>query len=317
MGNLDLVPNGVSVGAGIGSSGAMFWNLTSLENCSASGTVLSQGSISAKEGTIEAVVTPDGKYAFVVNEAGLASGATFVGNVGVVQLQTDTNGNVTGGTLLGQIPTNGAAVNGIAMSPDGTRVYVTTGVAGLGSGASGSSNPVLAETNCFNATGGPNRNGLLTVINVAAAETNPGTGAILAKIDAGCTPTGVVESSNADVLWVAARGDNRVLAFSPSTLESNPNNALLGYADTGGAEPHGLVLFDNDQLLAVANSNLFSTGQANATILYVANPASASVVQTVSTGSVPYEIRVGADDATLYLTNADSDTLQVITTKVN
>lgn len=53
------------------------------------------------------------------------------------------------------------------------------------------------------------------------------------------------------------------------------------------------------------------------TILYVANPASASVVETISTGSVPYEIRVGADDATLYLTNANSDTLQVITTMVN
>ena len=317
MGDLDLAPNGANVGAGIGSPGAMFWNLTSLENCGASGTVLSQGSISANEGTTEAVVTPDGKYAFVINQAGFASGATFEGNIGVVHLQTDTSGNVTGGTLLGQIPTTGAAINGIAMSPDGTRVYVTTGVAGPSSGAAGGSNPVLAGTGCLNQTGGPERDGLLTVINVAAAEANPGTGAILASIDAGCTPVGVVESSDAGVLWVAARGDNRVLAFSPSMLESNPNNALLGYANSGGAEPLGLALFDNDQLLAVANSNRFSTGKANATILYVANPASASVLQTISTGSFPHEIRVGADDATLYLTNSDSDTLQVIATKVN
>ncbi|HTV82359.1 MAG TPA: hypothetical protein VME18_06895 [Acidobacteriaceae bacterium] len=247
----------------------------------------------------------------------MAAGATFEGNLGVVQLQTDANGNVTGGTLLGQISTGGAAIAGIAMSPDGSRVYVTTGVAGVNTAASGGSNPVLARTGCTNQTGGPDNNGLLTVVNVAAAEANPGSGAIAATVDAGCNPVRVVESTSESVQWVTARGDNRVLAFSPSMLESDANNALLGYADTGGTAPVGLALFDDDQLLAVANSNRFSTGTANATILCVANPSSASVVQTIATGIFPREIRAGADDATLYLTNSDSDSLQVITTTVN
>jgi len=64
-----------------------------------------------------------------------------------------------------------------------------------------------------------------------------------------------------------------VLAFSTGMLESNPGNALLGYADTGGTAPVGLRLFDGGKLLAVANSNRFGTGAANATVLSVAVPA--------------------------------------------
>ena len=318
MGNLDFTPNGADIGGGAGDPGTIFYNVTALQSCTATGVVISQGPISASEGTLEALVTPDQKYAFVINEDGLAPGATFEGNVGVVQLQLDVNGNVTGGTLLGQLTTGGAAIAGIALSPDGSRLYVTTGVAGVHTLASGGSNPVLARTGCTDyVTGGTSINGLLTVINVAAAEANPGPGAIMATVDAGCNPVRVVESTNQSVLWVTARGDDRVLAFSPSELESNPNSALLGYAASGGTAPVGLRLFHNDELLAVANSNRFNTGTANATILYVANPASASVIQTISTGLFPHEVTVGPDDATLYLTNYDSDTLQVITTTVN
>jgi len=100
-------------------------------------------------------------------------------------------------------------------------------------------------------------------------------------------------------------------------LEFNPGNALLGYAGTGGTAPVGIRLFHNDQLLAVANSNRFNTGTANSTVLFVAVPASASVLQTTQTGLFPREIWVGSDDATLYLTNYDSNTLEVISTTVH
>jgi DNA-binding beta-propeller fold protein YncE len=124
----------------------------------------------------------------------------------------------------------------------------------------------------------------------------------------------MAETPDGSTLWVAARGDNRVLAFSTSALESNPDNALLGFADTGGTAPVGLALFHNAQLLAVANSNRFNTGTANATVLYVSNPSSASLLVTVPTGLFPREISVAPDDSTLYLTNFDSDTLEVIST---
>jgi DNA-binding beta-propeller fold protein YncE len=316
--NLSLIPNGVNLAVGIGSPGAAFFNLAALNNCTATGFVVSQGSIASDQGTMAVDVTPDGKYAFVSNEYGVALGATSEGNIGVVQLVYDANGNVTTGTtLLGQISTGGNAIAGMTLSPDGTRLYVSSEVATSASDASGSSNPILSESNCVQAAGSsPQLNGTLTVINVAAAESLPGPAAILATVDAGCSPVRMAESADESTLWVAARGDNRVLAFSTGMLEFNPGNALLGYASTGGTAPVGIRLFDNDQLLAVANSNRFNTGTANSTILSVADPASASLLQTTQTGLFPREIWLGPDDATLYLTNYDSDTLEVISTTV-
>ena len=236
----------------------------------------------------------------------------------MVSLAYDAGGDVTTGTtLLGQISTGGQAIAGMTLSPDGTRLYVTSEIAGAGSTAAGGSNPVLARTGCVQQAGGaPQVNGLLTVIDVAKAESAPGSSAILATVDAGCSPVRMAETADESTLWLTARGDNRVLAFSTGMLESDPGNALLGYAGTGGTAPVGLRLFHNDQLLAVANSNRFGTGMANATILSVAVPAAASVVQTTATGLFPREIWVGSDDATLYLTNYESDTLEVISTTV-
>jgi len=55
-----------------------------------------------------------------------------------------------------------------------------------------------------------------------------------ATVAAGCSPVRAAATSDGKVLWVAARGDNRVLAFSTARLESNPDKALIGYAGTGG-----------------------------------------------------------------------------------
>lgn len=317
--NLSFFPGATDMGGGIGFPGAIFYHVADLLGCNATGFVVSQGSSgSNNSGTQEVAVTPDGKFAFISNEDGVTPGATSEGNVGVVAIQRDVNGNFTSGTaLIGQIATGGNAIAGLTLSPDGTRLYVTSEVAGAGSTASDASNPILTKTGCVQQPGSSARNGLLTVIDVATAETTPTSAAIISTVAAGCSPVRMAETANGATLWVAARGDNRVLAFSTALLESNPDNSLLGDADTGGTAPVGIRLFDNDQLLAVANSNRFNTGTANATILFVASPTSVSVLQTISTGLFPREITLGPDGSTLYLTNFDSDTLQVIQTTVH
>ncbi len=318
---INPVPNGMGLAATLGVDGAIFYNLNTLQNCTSTGLQVSQGTVASNQGSFDVVVTPDGKYAFVANEYGVASGATSSGNVGVVALQYDASGIVTTGTtLLGQISTGGQAIAGITLSPDGSRLYVTSEIAGATSNAAGASSAVLTKTNCVQQAGGSaTANGLLTVIDVTKAEANMGSAAIITTVNAGCSPVRAVETVDNSTLWVAARGDNRVLAFSTGMLETNPGNALLSYADTGGTAPVGLRLFNKGKLLAVANSNRFSTGGSgttNATILSVAVPATASVVQTIATGTFPREITVGSDDSTLYLTNYSSESFQVITTKV-
>jgi DNA-binding beta-propeller fold protein YncE len=289
-----------------------------MQTCNSTGVQVSQGPVSANEGSFDVAVSPDGKYAFVANEYGVAAGATAQGNIGVVALQYDSTGLVTTGTtLVGQISTGGQTIAGVAISPDGSRLYVTSEVEGAVTTAAGGSNPILTRTGCYQqAGGGTQPNGLLTVIDVAKAEANPSAAAIIATVNAGCSPVRAVESADLSTLWVSARGDNRVLAFSTGMLETNPGNALLGYADTGGTAPVGLRLFDKGKLLAVANSNRFGGGTASMAILSVAVPASASVAQTVATGLFPREITVGSDDATLYLTNYSSQSFQVISTTV-
>ena len=315
---MNLTPNGQGVATTLGVDGAIFYNLGTLQTCTSTGLQVSQGAISAHEGSFDVVMSPDGKYAFVANEYGVAPGATAEGNIGVVALQYDSSGIVSAGTLVGEISTGGQTIAGVAISPDGSRLYATSEVEGSFTNAAGGSNPILTRTGCYQqAGGGTQANGLLTVIDVAKAEANPSSAAILSTVNAGCSPVRAVETADGSTLWVAARGDNRVLAFSTGMLETNPGNALLGYADTGGTAPVGLRLFDSGKLLAVANSNRFGAGStANATVLSVAVPASASVVQTISTGLFPREITVGSDDKTLYLTNYDSGSFQVMSTAV-
>ena len=194
------------------------------------------------------------------------------------------------------------------------------------------------------------QNGLLAVIDVDMATKGLGQESIVTIIAAGCSPVRAVETQDGQYVFVAARGRNvqlplppdpdargsQVLTFNRSALVSaSPNNAFVGYGDTHGTAPVGIALFNNDTLLAVANSNRFwRTGSecagatpppgvppctANVAIMDVSNPAAPTVVQTVpafSNESFPRNVTVGPDDSTLYVPNADQNQLEVITTNV-
>ena len=322
--NLRFAPGSADITVGIGDAGAIFYDADDLIACksSATGVIASQGE---GPGTLDVAVTPDGQYAFVLNEYGDVEGdpvQSHSGSIGVVKINRDALGHITTGTrLLGRIATAGSAMAGMKLSPDGTRLYVSTQVSDNLQLPPGNTNSVLFHTSgCVQNPGSNMSTGLLTVINVAKAKRKQDADAIVSTVAAGCSPTRIAVTDDGKTLWVAARGDNRVLAFSTALLESNAGKALLGYASTGGDAPVGLALLHDDKFLAVANSNRFNpenVGTTNATILSVANPAAASVVETIATGNFPREIIVGPDDATLYLTNYLSDTLQVIQTTVH
>jgi len=236
----------------------------------------------------------------------------------VTRIERDAAGNFTRGTgLLTRISTGGDAIAGVTLSPDGRRLYVTTEIQGAGTRVSGKSNPVLGRTGCVQNPGGATSiNGMLSVVDVAAAESGKREGAIIATVAAGCSPVRIDVSADGKTVWIAARGDNRVLAFNADRLEATPDDALVGYADTGGIAPVGIKLFSAGRLLAVANSNRFDGGRGNLTILDVRDAANAQVVDTVATGLFPRNITVGTDDSTLYLTNFQSASFQVIRTRV-
>ena len=204
--------------------------------------------------------------------------------------------------------------------------------------------PDGAMGSCDNmAEGGNARNGLLAVIDVDMATKGMGQASIKTIISAGCAPVRAIETADGQHLFVAARGRNtkfpiengyQVLVFDvPSLLSHSPNSGFLGYGSSGGTAPVGMALFQNETLLAVANSNRFHANcecqddpdqcTANVAILDVSNPGSPTIQQVINpftpnpnSPDFPRNITVGPDDSTLYVPNAGAMKLEVIETSV-
>ena len=295
------------------------------------------------------------------------------GTIGVIRVMRDAAGGFTTGTRSIShnhtiyIP-GGDTIPGITMSHDGRYLYVAcegsapgfypktarkysdpTNVeqdrAGIGPILCPGcwENPDGAMGSCDNMEeGGKARNGLLAIIDVDMATKGMGQASIIRIISAGCAPVRAVETADGQHLFVAARGRNKkfpnngyqVLVFDVPTLLSDlPNNGFLGYGSSGGTAPVGMALFQNETLLAVANSNRFHANcecqehpeqcTANVAILDVSNLGSPTVQQVVNpynpnpnSPDFPRNVTVGPDDSTLYVPNAGAMKLEVITTSV-
>jgi hypothetical protein len=294
------------------------------------------------------------------------------GTVGVIKVVRDAAGGFTTGTRsIPHNPTiyipGGDTIPGITMSHDGRYLYVACEGSAPGfypkTGRKYSDptnveqireagrvlcpgcreHPDGAMGSCDNmAEGGNARNGLLAVIDVDMATRGMGQASIIRIISAGCAPVRAVETADGQHLFVAARGRNKkfpieegyqVLVFDvPTLLSHSPNNGFLGYGNSGGTAPVGMALFNNETLLAVANSNRFHANcecrehpeqcTANVAILDVSNPGSPTIQQVIpnpnnpNSPDFPRNVTVGPDDSTLYVPNAGAMKLEVITTSV-
>jgi hypothetical protein len=120
----------------------------------------------------------------------------------------------------------------------------------------------------------------------------------------------LVESADASSIFVSARGDNSVLQFSPALLESDPDHAFQRSIPSGGDAAVGLLLFDQDRLLAVANSNRFADSSGSLAFLSVSKSSSPSLLKTLPAGIFPRNISLASDGRSLYLTNYTSRSLE-------
>ena len=317
----------VSVGAAVESQGAEFFHLSRLDTCTLDGVVNVQqpqprNANSKAPGTFDLAVTPDGSYAFVANEYGNVSNVPldWTGTVGIIRTPRDELGRFTTETraLLQNNSTyyiyvEGAnALPGVTVSRDGRFLYVVHEAAiPPYENPTNSSNPILVTgKTCLQRESDPAAyNGLLTVIDVFKAIAGYGQNSILRTIASACSPTRVVETQDGRYIWVAARGSNKVLAFDVWKLLFSPNDALVGHGDSGGTAPVGLALFNNDGLLAVANSNRFTDGTrgtTNVAILDVRNFSGVAVKATIDSENIysfPRGVTLGPDGTTLYVAN--------------
>jgi len=307
-----FIPHTGLLAIGLTDAGVGFLPLDATLKGTAQPRAILQGD---RSGSLFLAVTPDSKTLFVANEY------LRNGSVGVIALGRDQN-RLTPITTA-QIQTQ-IATPGIAISPDGTRLYAVSEVLPrvLSEKIPGHDRE-LEHGGCTQGAGGSQPNGALYVIDTAKAAALPLAStaqqehdATPGLINAGCSPVRVAVSSDGHTVYVTARGDNRVLVFDAAALEHDPNHALLHAIPTGGDAPVGLALFDHDRKLLVANSNRFSGGSGNVTVIDLAtDPANPKVVQTIKTGDFPRNITTSADGRSLLVTVYLSNEVMLLTMK--
>jgi DNA-binding beta-propeller fold protein YncE len=207
--------------------------------------------------------SPDGRYLFVAVEYGDV--------VAVYNLKSAVTDHFRGSNYVGSVPL-GEAVVGMAVSPDGRWLYVTSELA---------ARALHLESQ-----------GTLSVINVAEAERSP-THAVVANVPGHCSPVRVALSPDGSVIWVTARESDQLLAYSASKLRSDPAHALLAADsnrfDDAGAHS-GLTVIDAAAALAQ-------------------RPA---ILGTVPAGLFPREMALEPNGRTLLVGNFDSGQLEAV-----
>jgi DNA-binding beta-propeller fold protein YncE len=235
----------------------------------------------AGAGEFEVMVSGDDRYAFVTDED--------TGGLSVFDLATALrDGFSAPGVAVGIVPLAYGAV-GIAMSPGGGQLYVTT----------------------FGPHGG------LWVIDASSAENGAGRGAVVAHVAAGCEPVRVAVSPSGSTVWVTAQESNALLGFSVASLRDDPARALRAVVRVG-SEPTGLILVDNGRLALVGNSNrglVPGTGSDVPQTISVISTAAAlngrpAIVGAVTAGLFPRDLTFDQATGQILLGNFNSDTIE-------
>ena len=260
------------------------------------------GSIGGGRGAIYANVTPDDKTLFVSQE-GEAS-------ITVIDLERARREGFKDDALIGQIPV-GLAPIALTFSPDAKVLYTTSELAApdwkwpIACKREGSPVPDTALAD---------PEGAVVVIDVARARTDPAH-AVLARVPAGCSAVRIAMSPSGDRIYVTARNSNAVVAFDTSRLISDAAHAQVAKAPTGDA-PVPVAVVDQGRKVIAGNSNRFAAGNAPQSMvaLDAANfdKGAGAVLGIILAGAFPREMRVSADERTLFLTNFGSNSLQML-----
>ncbi len=232
---------------------------------------------SAHNTTIDAVFTMDDRFVLATLE--------YDGVVAVV--------DATSRTYVGAVPIAGDALTGLAIAPDGARIYVVAEV----SNEWKTRNPKGPSATDQNV-------GSLTVVDAAKATQDPAH-AEIGHVFAGRGPVRVALSPDGGTAWVTSRGGDQVLGIDTTKMFSDPDHGLVATIPVGPA-PVGLAMIDSGAAILVANSNRFLAPTANQTAMVV-SVAKRAVVGQIGVGAFPRD--VVADGASAFLSNYDSSTL--------
>ncbi|HPZ94064.1 MAG TPA: beta-propeller fold lactonase family protein, partial [Mycobacterium sp.] len=211
------------------------------------------------------IVTPFGT---VLNPA---TGRVYVANNGNGRLITiETTSKQTETTTVGGAP------SGVAVSPDGTRTYVTNNSANTVS---------VIESG--------------VIVGADFVFVDPPAVVATIALGGGTRPLGVAVSPDGTRVYVANNGQNSVSVISTAT------NLVTGTIGVGAA-PSGLAVTPSGARVYVANNT--------ANTVSVIDTVSDTVIATVAVGARPTGVAVAPDGTRVYVTNNNASTVSVIDT---
>lgn len=274
-----LTPDGRYLVVADGASGAVIVDVARAVG-GAPGPVVGRAKAPADGGAVGVAISPDSRFAFVAMEK--------AGTLAVFDLAKAVAPSAGQESLVGEVPL-AAAATGVAVSPDGTSIYATS-------------------------QAGAGREGLLFLIDLHRAETDPGH-AIISQTPAGCSPVRVLPSRDGSTVWVTARGSNEVLAFTAAGLRDDPAHALVATVPVGSA-PVALCLIDHDRYLVVSDSNRFgppnAVGDVRVLDVAAALAGRPSTLAQTPAGGFPRDLAATADGTILLISNYASGQLQAV-----
>ena len=200
---------------------------------------------------------------------------------------------------IGRISVGNAPV-GLVISPDGRRLYTTSEIAQPGS--------IPATCPGEGGSGGTSPQGLLTVVDVVRASSDPD-GSVLAKIPGGCDPVRITLSTDGARAFVTARGSDSLMVFDTAKLLANSDHALVATV-VAGKSPVGVAVAGKN--IVTADSNRFAQAGRKGEWLSVIDPVTAKIIGNVPAGLFPRELNVTADGKTLLVTNFSSGSLELV-----
>jgi DNA-binding beta-propeller fold protein YncE len=254
-------------------------------------------------GTVFVTITKDDRFVFASDENDRS--------ITVVDLARARASNFGTPSIVGWIPVENAPA-ALTFSPDDRWLYTTSQVARrrykmpaeCRQDEDTSPNPRLVDPQ-----------GVVIVVDVYRATIDPAHAAV-ARTPAGCHPVRLELSPDGKTAWVTARDSNALLAFDTAKLINDPGHARLAVVPVG-VGPTGLAVIRNGAYVVVGNANRYAADQSVNRTLSVVDTAQAlanrpASAGTIPAGSYPRQIARSPDGKTLFVTNYNSDTLEVI-----
>jgi DNA-binding beta-propeller fold protein YncE len=267
-------------------------------------SVIGSMSDGANAGSVWASTTADDHWLFICDEN--------TGQLTVTDLNMARSNGFVPSSIVGRVSLGGAPTS-VVFSNDGSVGYVTIETAPSQLGwtitctQEGTTSPALI-----------NPQGAIVMFSVAIATSKPSTAVASTGqfIPAGCSTVRVILSPDGNTLYATARNSNEVLALDPSKFTSDPAHAIIATAPVGIA-PVPVAIIDSGTLVVVGNSNRFFEPNAPQTLdvldtgLLKSGAGGSAIVHLVPTGAFPRALTPSPDGRTLFLSNYDSNSLQV------